>query len=432
MSRSATGQDVVLPELHQVVQRFDQSSLADPATAVAELFASFQPRRVIAAGQSVAVAVGSRGIKGLPVVVASVVRALVSLGLKPHVIPAMGSHGGATARGQTELLAGLGITESAMGAPIRADMAARSIGRLDGGAEVFCAEDALAADHVVVINRIKPHTLFRAEVESGLCKMLAVGLGRRQGAESMHRHGLAASIVPAARMIIGRARLLAGLALVESPSGGIRTMRLVAPEEFPAVDAELLREAWGVFPRLPVDDLDVLVVDAIGKDISGGGMDLNVVGFWRRDGGERRPDYRTILARELTPASHGNAAGIGWADLTTRHLAARIDWNVTRTNAITSGVLASVRLPVVMDDDRAALSAAVAGRPPAEVRLARIADTKNLESFWASPAVAAQLKGRDGLEVEADGVPMLFDAGGRLLPSRHAATIKPDQARRTK
>jgi hypothetical protein len=274
------------------------------------------------------------------------VAALKSMGLKPFVIPAMGSHGGGKAEGQTGILADLGITRASVGAPIVSNMDVVSLGRIGSGAEVFFAKDALNADHIVVINRIKPHTAFRSEVESGLCKILAVGCGRQKGAANMHRYDLAQTIVPAARLIIQQAPVLCGLAVTENALGGTHSLKLTRPAEFPARDSEFLKIAWTLLPRLPVDDLDILLLDEMGKNVSGAGMDPNVIGFWRREGGPRRPDYRILVVLDLTPHSHGNATGIGMADLTTRRVVDSVDWEATYLNAFTSGVLRSARMPI--------------------------------------------------------------------------------------
>lgn len=305
---------MIFPSLYRIQQRFDVTSIDDVARAVHGEFAKFDPGDKIRPGQTVAVGVGSRGTHDLKVLVAAVVERLHTMHLEPYVIPAMGSHGGATGEGQKQVLAELGITEDAVGAPVVSNMDVISLGKIESGAEVFFAKDALAADHIVVINRVKPHTAFRSEVESGLCKILAVGCGRQKGAATMHKYDLAQTIVPAAKLIIEKTSVLCGLAVAENAVGGTHFIKLAGPEEFPAVDCAFLRMAWGLFPRLPFDDLDVLVVDEMGKDVSGAGMDPNVIGFWRREGGERKPDYRTLIVLDLTPQSHGNATGIGFAD----------------------------------------------------------------------------------------------------------------------
>lgn len=408
---------MTFPALYRIQQRFDAVSIDDVAGAVRGAFANFDPAGKIRAGQSVAVGVGSRGTHDLKVLVKTTVECLEAMNLKPYIMPAMGSHGGATGEGQAQVLAELGITADAMGVPIVSNMDTVSLGRVESGAEVFFAKDALAADHVVVINRVKPHTAFRAEVESGLCKILAVGCGRQKGASNMHKFDLAKTIVPAAKMIIEKTPVLCGLAVTENAAGGTHSLKLAKPEEFPDVDREFLKIAWKLLPKLPLDDLDVLLVDEMGKNVSGAGMDPNVIGFWRREGGERKPDYRTLVVLDLTPHSHGNATGIGMADLTTRRLINKVDWDATYLNALTAGVLRSARMPIPMDSDRAALEAALNRSPdPVGVRMVRIVNTGSLETFWASESVLPELHEREKIIVGETPLELTFSDDGRLLP----------------
>jgi hypothetical protein len=405
------------PYLYRIQQCFDDTSIDDVTGAVRSAFANFDPADKIRPDQTVAVGVGSRGTHDLKVLVKATVECLKTMQLKPYIIPAMGSHGAATGEGQAQVLAELGITEDTMGVPVVSGMDTVSLGRVASGAEVFFAKDALAADHIVVINRVKPHTAFRAEVESGLCKILAVGCGRQKGASYMHKFDLAKTIVPAAKMIIEKAPVLCGLAVTENAAGGTHSLKLAKAEEFPDVDREFLTIAWKLLPRLPVDDLDVLLVDEMGKNVSGAGMDPNVIGFWRREGGERKPDYRILVVLDLTPESHGNATGIGMADLTTRRLVDRIDYEATYMNAFTSGVFRSVRIPITLENDRAALETALnRSADPLGVRLVRIVNTGVLETFWATEAVLPELQGQEGIVVDQTPLKLKFSDDGRLLP----------------
>jgi hypothetical protein len=405
------------PPMYRIQQHFDETFIDDVAGAVRSAFANFDPADKIQPGQSVAVGVGSRGTHDLKVLVKTTVECLNALQLKPYIIPAMGSHGAATGEGQAQVLAELGIAEDTMGVPVVSGMDTVSLGRVVSGAEVFFAKDALAAEHIVVINRVKPHTAFRAEVESGLCKILAVGCGRQRGASNMHKFDLAKTIVPAAQMIIEKAPVLCGLAVTENAAGATHSLKLAKPEEFPGVDREFLKIAWKLLPRLPVDDLDVLLVDEMGKNVSGAGMDPNVIGFWRREGGERKPDYRILVVLDLTPESHGNATGIGMADLATRRLVDRIDYEATYMNAFTSGVLRSVRIPITLENDRTALETALnRSADPLGVRLVRIVNTGVLETFWATEAVLPELQGQENIVVDQTPLELKFNDDGRLLP----------------
>lgn len=405
------------PSFYRIHQCFDATSIDNLQQAVRDEFSRFNPRKRIDPGQSVAVGVGSRGTHELKILVSTVVECLHQMQLEPYIIPAMGSHGSATGSGQAQVLAELGITEKTVGAPIVSNMDVESLGRIDSGAEVFFAKDALAADHIVVINRIKPHTAFRSDVESGLCKILAVGCGRQRGAANMHKFDLAQTIVPAAKMIIEKASILCGLAVTENAWGKINAIKLAGPEDFVNVDRDYLKIAWNLLPKLPVDDLDVLLVDELGKNVSGAGMDPNVIGFWRRQGGERTPDYRILTVLDLTTQSHGNATGIGMADLTTRRLIDKIDWDATYLNALTSGIFQSARMPVVLDNDMAALEAALNHIPdPLKVRMVRIVNTGSLKTFWATEAVFPDLREQDYITIEETPLELTFSDDKRLLP----------------
>jgi hypothetical protein len=405
------------PSFYRIRQRFDDTSLKDVAQTVRAEFANFKPGPKIRAGQRVAVGVGSRGTHDLKILVATVVECLRAMQLEPYIIPAMGSHGGATAEGQAQVLAELDITEGSVKAPIISNMEVVSLGHIESGAEVFFAKDALVADHLVVINRVKPHTVFRSEVESGLCKILAVGCGRQKGAENMHKYDLGKTIIPAARLIMQKTSVLCGLAVTENAFGGTHSIKLAGPQEFAAVDREFLKIAWTLLPKLPIDDLDILLVDEMGKNVSGAGMDPNVIGFWRREGGARKPDFRILIVLDLTPHSHGNATGIGMADLTTRRVIDQIDWNATYMNVFTSGVLRSARMPIPLENDRAAVEVALARVPvPAKARMARIINTSKLATFWASEAILPELQANANVTMDNQPLKLRFNQDGRLIP----------------
>ena len=405
------------PSMYRVHQQFDDTAIDDVAGSIRKAFRHITFKRSVMPGQRVAVAVGSRGIHGLPIIVNTVVSCLRERGLDPFIIPAMGSHGGAKAEGQSALLHDLGVTESTVKAPVVSTMDVASLGRLESGAEVFFSKDALSADHFVVINRVKPHTICHAEVESGLCKMLAVGCGKHEGASGMHRFGLAASIVPAAKLILRHAPVLCGLAIVENSSEFTHTLKLALPEQFVDVDRDLLVLARSLLPKIPLDDLDILIVDEMGKDISGAGIDPNVIGFWRRESGPKRPNYRTLIVLDITPRSHGNAVGIGMVDLTTERVIEKVDLKASYTNAITTGLWSSVRLPIALENDRAVLNTALAKvADPRQVRMARIINTLKLETFWATQPLLGELGTHSGVTVDETPRHLAFNDQGRLLP----------------
>ena len=405
------------PPMYRVHQKYDTTALSDITQAVVQEFSSMDLSGKVKPGQRVGITVGSRGIAGLVPLVSSVVGCLRDMGLEPFILPAMGSHGGATAQGQTELLDHLGVTESSVNAPIVSSMDTASLGSLPSGAQVFFSKDALEADHLVAMNRMKPHTAFHGPVESGLCKILAVGCGKHKGAQQMHRFGLGESIVPAAEMILKKAPVLCGLAVVENSLEQVHTLKLVLPEKFASTDAELLKLARRMLPKIPLEYLDVLIVDEFGKNISGTGIDPNVIGFWRRWGGPRTPDYRTIVVLDLTDASDGNGLGIGMTELTTKRVMDKIDLKKTYTNSITTGIFSSVKLPIPLKNDKAAVDTALGAVPVlGKTAMVRIKNTLMLETFWASEVLLPALRELDHIEIDQRPLMMRFDQNGRLLP----------------
>ncbi|HEV2122921.1 MAG TPA: lactate racemase domain-containing protein, partial [Chloroflexota bacterium] len=368
-------------------------------------------------GARLALTAGSRGISHIPEILGACVAALRERGAEPFIVPAMGSHGGATAEGQREVLEGYGITEDAVGAPIHATMDVVEVGRTPRGVPVFMDRNAYEADGVVVCGRVKAHTAFKAAIESGLCKMLAVGLGKQRGAETMHDAGLAQTIPEAATVSIASGKVLFGLAIVENASDEPYRIQAVAPEQFPAADAELLQLSNALLPRIPFEHLDVLVVDWIGKNISGSGMDPNVIGMWRRLGGERRPDYRRIVVRDVTPESHGNALGIGWADFTTTRLVEQIDSQAMFMNVLTANAPDVARVPLALPTDREAIAAAIkTSTAIGPLRLARVHSTLRLEELYVSEALLEEVAAYPSVEVLEPAVEMQFDAEGHLGP----------------
>lgn len=402
------------PTFYDVEQTFETSRIDDIAKAVDTAFASFDSSTVKPEA-SIGITVGSRGIDRIVPLLHAVVRNLKSIGLRPFIIPSMGSHGGSTAEGQTAILAKLGISEESAGCPVLSSVETVSLGLLDEGAEVFVAKDALEADYIFVMNRVKPHTLFHGEVESGLCKMLAIGLGKPRGADNLHNFPLEKVIKPAALRILEHINLLAGLAVVENAVEKLHTLKLCTSDEVVSTDSSLLSISAGILPRIPVDTLDLLIIDEMGKNISGTGMDTNVIGAWRRMAGERKPEYKTLVVLNLTPQSQGNAHGIGMADLIPKRLADSIDPAATYANSLTTGVWASGRMPITLATDKAIIDAALA-KAPTTLRAVRITNTLSLQHFWATEAVFSDLK-TAGATVHPDKTNTLtFDSTGTLMP----------------
>jgi len=406
---------MALPNVVRVRQGFDKTRLDDPCGAVSRNLQDLLGGK-LAPGSRVAITAGSRGINNLVGMTRAAAEAVKSIGGQPFIIPSMGSHGGATGEGQQSLLADLGISERTMGCPVVSSMEVEQIGRTPIGTPVYLDRNALRADGIVVINRIKPHTAFHGEIESGLCKMLAVGLGKHRGAQQMHAAGLGAAIVETARVILAKAPVLAGVAVLENALDETAEIHVVPPGQFEETDRALLTRAWKVLPRVPLDPLDVLVVDEMGKNISGTGMDVNVIGIGPRVGGKMEmghPVVSTLVVLGLTPETHGNANGVGLADITTRRLVGSIDYTSTYTNVLTTRLWSAGRLPVIMETDREAIETAVGEVPPDQVRLVRIKNTLHLEELEISEALLPRAK-EVGLTVVAGPRSLKFDGTGRI------------------
>jgi len=406
-----------LPRFCPVRQALPRDRIVDVAAAVRgelqriDLGARLQP------GWSVAITAGSRGIASIPLVTRTVVDVVRELcpGAKPFVVPAMGSHGGATVAGQRHVLAEYGITEASVGAPIRASMDTVELGTLPSGAVVHFDAIAARADATIVVNRVKAHTAFRGEIESGLCKMTAIGLGKQPGAEQVHAYGLRDHIPLAATLSLERNNVVAGLALVENATHALAVIRATLPAGFLDTDRALLRTANDYLPRIPFDHLHLLVVGWLGKNISGSGMDYNVVGMWRRIGGERRPDFERIAVLDLTDESDGNGLGVGIADFTTRRLYDKLDLDKMYTNGITAGALAAIKIPIVLDSARQAIAVALHsvghGR---DARVAIVRSTLDLETLWVSEALVDDVAANPRLEVLGPPAELEFLDDGRL------------------
>ncbi|MGW6199911.1 DUF2088 domain-containing protein [Kribbella sp. NPDC055110] len=402
------------------------SDLPTSADPYADARAALEPLRGrIVPDARIAVTAGSRGIHDLVPVVKAAVDWLRDAGAVPFVIPAMGSHGGATADGQREMLEGLGITPETVGCPIEATMETVVVGTLPDGTEVHHDAIAAKADGVLLVNRVKPHTDFRGPIESGIAKILAIGLGNHLGAASLHAGGipsLGANIEAAARMVVAQGKILGGLAILENAREQTAAVELLQADGIAeAAENALLQRASGLLGRLPFDQLDVLVVDELGKDKSGAGMDTNVIGrCWVHGIPEfESPSIAAISVHSLSPASHGNASGLGLADVIPARLLEQIDLQASYVNALTSGAGGArrSRLPMVMEDDEAAVLAAVTmcgRRHWSELRLARIQDTLSPNELMVTPALLAEAAERFDLEIT--GTARDLASAGRLGP----------------
>ncbi len=409
-----------LPLMYPVRQSFPNDQVADAAATLEDglnRISGFSFN-----GKTIAVTAGSRGIKRLGEVLRQTVSLLRKRGAEVFVVPAMGSHGGATAEGQKEVLAKLGLTEAFLDAPIYSSMDVVSLGTTGNGLEVFCDVHAYHADGIVVCNRIKAHNVYKADYESGLIKMLVIGLGKHRGAIAAHNLGFDRfyEILPAAaELSLAEAPVIAGIGIIENAYGGMAALEVLKPEEFLDKEPALLRRAKQIMGRLLMDEIDVLIIDEIGKDISGGGLDANVTGRSPvgLPGFSALPIGR-IVVRDLSDATGGNATGIGMADFTTRRCLEKIDLAATYTNTLTAQSLLSPKIPVIAENDEEALAYAlhtIRGGLKEQPKIVRIKNTKELEQIWMSETYAAHIERNPVLDIVGDPLRLGFAESGELL-----------------
>jgi hypothetical protein len=414
-----------LPEKLLVVeQRFDAPQVDDVEAAAAQALEQSGMLEQMKPGESVAVGAGSRGIANLAAIVRAVVRRLKEAGLKPYVVPAMGSHGGATAEGQKQILAELGVTEANVGTEIRATMEVKEIGRIADGPPLYQGLDSMAADHAILVSRIKPHTDFRSHLESGPSKMCVIGWGKQFGAALMHEGGGAnfqKYLAPAARIYEANTNFRGAICPIENAyDGTAEIVGLLASEVGLEREAQLLERAKQLMASLPFPEIDILVVQQLGKNISGTGMDTNIISrlmIPRQPEAFGNVDIAVIAVMDLTEETHGNVSGLGLANLTTARVAQKIDWVSTYTNCITSGIFGMFRvsLPITMPDDMRALQVAVRGcaRPYTDARMVFIRDTLTVDHLWVSPNLRQAVEEHPRLRLLGE-VPLSFGTKGHM------------------
>lgn len=373
-------------------------------------------------GATVAIAVGSRGISNIDVIVATLVSHLKSKGYAPFIVPAMGSHGGATAEGQRAVLASYGISESSIGAPIRSSMEVVELPNNGIGNRVFMDRHAQSAGATIVVNRVKVHTDFHGLYESGLLKMIAIGLGKKDQAHEIHSFGVSGlkeRILPTARKILQHGNIVMGIGVVENASDETMIIKAIRANAIEDEEKRLIEISRRNMPSLPVDALDILVIDEMGKDISGTGVDTNIIGRMRV-AGQPEPDHPAISAivvDDLTDASHGNAVGVGLVDIVTRRLYEKIDLAATYENVITSTFLERGRIPIVAQNARQAIEIALracglgSARPLPSVRMMRIENTLHPEDSYVTPSLLEEVRERQQIEVFDNSCPLLTEQG---------------------
>lgn len=419
--------DVNLPHFFRVRQSFASHELQDVPAAVAASLDAAGLKNVIGSGQSVAVTAGSRGINNIGLIVGEVVRYVAAIGGKPFVVPAMGSHGGATGEGQAAMLASFGIDAATMNCPIVASMETVHVGTTGDGVDVHFDKACSEADHVIVVNRVKPHTRLAGKIESGICKMLMIGLGKHRGAQTYHQafpeygyslDGLVQQIIP---MIVEKMPVSLGVAIVEDAFDQTSLIQSIAPENLLTDEPRLLDLARERMPRLPFEEADLLIVDRIGKEISGTGMDTNVIGRKANDKcatADEVPKIREIYVRSLTEKSAGNGCGIGIAEYCHQQFVRAMNHEITRINCVTSAHATAGAVPISFDCDADVLQAILSqvGRTPvADLKWMWIRDTLHINEVACSSGYWESAQPRDDLTILGELKPLAFDAAGDLI-----------------
>jgi hypothetical protein len=414
------------PQIFRVRQTFERPQVTDIPGEVAAQLASLSLQNSVKPGQSVAITAGSRGIANIHLVIKAIVDHFKGLGAMPFIVPAMGSHGGGTAEGQQGIIEGYGITEAFCGCPIRASMETVVVCQAAEGFAVHFDKHAFGADHVLVCGRVKPHTGFYGDIESGLMKMMLIGLGKHAGAKIYHRaikdHSFGQIVRSVAREVLSKCHIVAGVGIVENGYDETAKIQAVAPHEFEDREKELLVLAKKWLPSLPFKTADLLLIDEIGKNISGTGMDTNVVGRKYLDhvaAENEWPKIRTIIIRGLTPETHGNATGIGLAEFALTRAIDAIDIPITRTNCLTGGHATGAMIPIHYASDREVLDVSlpiIGLTEPVDAKLMWIHNTLDVAEVECSAAYLEEARTRADLEIISDVRPLPFDASGVLPP----------------
>lgn len=412
--------DMKFPRMARVVRDLELPPRIEAGPEAAREFARLGLSSSLR-GKRVGITAGSRGITDALEIYRALVSCVRDAGGEPRIIAAMGSHGGGTASGQLSVLSSLGITEESVGAPVVACAECREIGSTADGLRAYALESALACDAIIAVNRVKPHTAFHGLIESGLCKMLVVGLGGPAGAASFHSRGSAELpdvLISSATFRLGALPIAAGFAVVENAADETAIVRGTLPDGFLTTDSELLNEARDMMPHLPTEMLDMLIIEEMGKDFSGTGIDTNVIGRMRIEGVDdpKRPAIKCVAVLDLSEGSHGNANGIGLTDVATRALVDKIDARATYLNCSTTGFLMRGSIPPHMDTERESLALALRsiGAAAGEVRAIQIPNTLHLREMFVSEPVLREMELSGLARVVEPLSPMTFDADGRL------------------
>ena len=414
-----------LPKMAYVHQTFDSQKIDDVKGELLVQLSRKETRRQLSTvkrGETVAITAGSRQVRNLSLIVKTLVDELKHMGAKPFVIPSMGSHGGATAEGQRQMIGSYGITEEAMGCPIKSDMATVQIGTTSDGKAVCIDRNVALANHIIVLNRVKPHTCFRGPYESGLMKMMAIGLGKQHGAEICHNDGfgrMTKNIEAFGREILEKAPILMGIALVENAYDQTCMIRALTPNEIPDEEPKLLEIARSRMPRILLPSCDFLIVDSMGKNFSGSGMDPNVTGRFVTPYAHGGIDAQRLAVLDLSDESHGNCIGVGVADVTTKRLYDKACPEFAYINGMTSLVIKGTKMPMVMKNDEEAVLACLrtcTGIDRTKPRIVRIPNTLQLSCIQVSEAMKEEVDANEDLAFVSSFQDFAFDKDGNLAP----------------
>ena len=412
--------DIQMPKMVKVKQLFDKEKLADIPSVIRQELAKKEIASTIKPGQKIAITVGSRGIRNIALMTREVVNVVRSYGADPFIIPSMGSHGGATAQGQRELIESFGVTEDYVGAPIRATMDVVEIGYTEHGKLVVIDKFAAEADGIIVMGRVKPHTAFHGKYESGLCKMMAIGLGKQKGAENCHEDGfkhMARNVPAFAQVVMKNCNILFGLAILENAYDETCKVLALPKHEIASKEPELLREAKKQMPQIKFPQFDVLIVDQIGKNFSGDGMDPNITATYCTPYASGGPEIQRCVVLDVSEESHGNTIGIGLAHFTTKRLFDKTDFDAVYPNALTCTVALGARMPMVLKNDKSAIAAAIYTcneidkiRP----RIVRIKNSLHIDELYISEALMPEAEAHPEIEIAGAPFEWEFDEEGNL------------------
>jgi hypothetical protein len=413
--------DIQLPKMVRICQKFPRPIIEDIAGRIYDEINKPEIKMIIKEGQKIAITVGSRGIRNIAQITKEIVKEVKSMGGEPFIVPAMGSHGGATTSGQLQVLTDLGITEEYINAPIKGSMEVKKIGETEDGKPVVIDKFAAEADGIIIIGRIKPHTAFRGKYESGLMKMMVIGLGKQKGADICHAEGfkyMADNMISFGNVILEKANILFGIAILENPYDETCKITALTKEEIPLEEPLLLERAKELMPKIMFESFDVLIVDEIGKNISGDGMDPNITATYCTPYASGGPEIQRVVILDLTKETHGNGFGIGMADITTKRVYEKTDFYSMYANAITNTVVHPTKMPMFLKNDREAIAAAIKtcneidrNKP----KVVRIKNTLHMSEIYISEALLKEARENPDIEVLEEPRDFQFNDNGDLF-----------------